>query len=92
MSYASLLTPRREVLNDQIDGIIDLANISRRGRLERKPKEFLDLTLPAADVRRVVAEINTRFSTARPLLAVHLGMAWLHSIPSLHTILGTSCP
>jgi len=66
VSYASLLTPRREVLNDQIDGIIDLANINRRGRLENKPQEFFDLTFPAADVKRVVAEINARFSTARP--------------------------
>jgi len=66
VSYASLLAPRREVLNDQIDGIIDLANIGRRGRLENKPQEFFDLTFPTADVKRVVAEINTRFSTARP--------------------------
>ena len=66
MSYASLLAPRREVLNDQIDGIIDLANITRRGRLESKPQDFFDLTFPTADIKRVVAEINTRFSTARP--------------------------
>ena len=66
MSYASLLTPRTEVLNDQIDGVIDLQNVNRRGRLENKPQQFLDLTFPTADVRRVVTEINTRFSTARP--------------------------
>jgi len=58
VSYASLLAPRREVLNDQIDGIIDLANIGRRGRLENKPQEFFDLTFPTADVKRVVAEIK----------------------------------
>ena len=72
MSYASLLTPRKEVLRDEIDGIIDLANINRRGRLENRPQEFLDLTFPTADVRRVVAEINTRFSTTRPSAGLFL--------------------
>ena len=66
MSYASLLTPRQEVLSDQIEGIIDLANIGKRGKLENKAEAFLDLTYPTGDVKRVLAELHRRFSSDKP--------------------------
>jgi hypothetical protein len=66
MSFSDLLKPRREVLTeDGVEGIIDLANLTARGKkrpLEARAEDFFELTYPTADVRRVVAQLNTRFS------------------------------
>jgi hypothetical protein len=68
MSYTSLLHPRPEVLSEEgIEPIIDLANVSdaRGGKLEARPDDFLSLTFPTNDMRRVVQGLNERF-TGRP--------------------------
>ena len=67
MSFSDLLTPRPEVLTDNgIQGIIDLANLNvqrkRRLPLEARPADFLSLTYPTADVRRVIERLGQRFS------------------------------
>ena len=66
MSVKSACTPRPEVLKDKIEGIIDLANIEKRGKLENKPRAFFDLTYPTADIKRVLTELNNRFSSSNP--------------------------
>ncbi len=69
MAYSVLLKPRREVLSGEgIDGIIDLANLlsSRRKALERDATRFFELTWPTADIRRVIGELDKRFSTDQP--------------------------
>ncbi len=64
MSYSSFLRPRRETLAGEIEGIVDLANLtdSRRRKLEAKPDQFFNLTYPTADVRRVVGLLDQRFA------------------------------
>ncbi len=65
MSYAQHLIPRPEVLSeDGIEGIIDLRNLDdrRRRKLESRPDAFLSLTYPTADIKRVVQQLNDRFS------------------------------
>jgi hypothetical protein len=67
MSYSQILIPRPEVLSDQgIDGIIDLANLfSRRRALEKDAERFLALTYPTGDIRRVLEELDCRFSSEK---------------------------
>lgn len=63
MSYSDLLTPRSEVLSEEgIEGIIDLANLTNKRKLEAKPKIFLNLTYPTVDIRRVIQNLNERFA------------------------------
>jgi hypothetical protein len=65
MSYSDLLRPRREVLSeDGIEGIADLANLGdrKKRKIEARPADFLDLTYPTADVRRVLTTIDRRFT------------------------------
>jgi hypothetical protein len=65
MSFADLLTPRKEVLSDDgIEGIVDLANLadSRRRKLETKPDVFFALTYPTADIRRIVDVLDQRYA------------------------------
>jgi hypothetical protein len=65
MSYSDLLKARLEVLSeDGIVGITDLANLAdpKKRKLEARPADFLDLTYPTADVRRVISTIDRRFS------------------------------
>lgn len=68
MSYSDFLTPRADVLSeDGIEGIIDLANLqdSQKRKLEARPTDFLELTYPTADVRRVIQTLHRRFSGDR---------------------------
>jgi len=68
MSFSDLLKPRRDVLSEAgIEGIIDLENLRdpRRRRLESRPADFLGLTYPTGDVRRLVQSIHDRFSGSR---------------------------
>ncbi len=65
MSYSRVLIPRPEVLSeDGIEGIIDLKNLGdrRRRKLESRPDAFLDLTYPTADIKRVIQQLDERFS------------------------------
>jgi len=64
MSFADLLSPRKEVLSDEgIEGIIDLANLgdSRKRKLEARPEDFFDLTYPTSDIKRVLQNLDERF-------------------------------
>jgi hypothetical protein len=67
MSYSSFLHPRPEVLSEDLEGIIDLANLKdeTKTRLEARPKDFLDLTYPTSDVAKVIEQINLRFSSSK---------------------------
>ena len=65
MSFSDLLTPRRDVFSDGgIDGIVDLENLrqTRRRKLESRPADFLSLTYPTTDVRRLVQKLHDRFA------------------------------
>ncbi len=63
MSYSQLLRPRPEVLSEEgIEGIIDLANLSKKKKLEGNPRRFFNLTWPTADIRRVIQRLSDRFS------------------------------
>ncbi len=69
MSYSDFLKPRPEVLSEQgVDGIIDLTNLfsKRRKALEKDAVQFLVLTYPTTDVRRVLAELDRRFNSDKP--------------------------
>ncbi|MBW2106343.1 MAG: hypothetical protein JRI26_10055 [Deltaproteobacteria bacterium] len=66
MSFSKLLQPRAEVLSGGgIDGIIDLANIDNRRKLEANPSRFFSLTYPTADVKRVVQTLFDRFKGSK---------------------------
>jgi hypothetical protein len=54
MSFDNFLQPRQEVLNDTIQGIVDLANLKEPGRLESEPGRFLSITHPTNDVVRTI--------------------------------------
>jgi len=65
MSFSTLLRPRKQVLSeDGIEGIIDVANVEdpRHRKIESRPQDFLDLTYPTADARRVIQSLGERFS------------------------------
>ena len=65
MSFADLLTPRKEVLSEQgLESIIDLANLhgGLRRKVEAKPQQCLDLIYPTADIKRIVENLSRRFS------------------------------
>uniref|UniRef100_A0A7V3NUQ1 DUF499 domain-containing protein n=1 Tax=candidate division WOR-3 bacterium TaxID=2052148 RepID=A0A7V3NUQ1_UNCW3 len=75
MSYSSYLKPRPEVISEQgIEGIIDLANLKEpsTGKLETRPKDFLDLTYPTSDLKKVLEQINLRFNTNKEVAGVFL--------------------
>jgi len=64
MSYASLLFPREEILSvEGPEPIIDLANVedSSGKKLEARPFDFLELTYPTSDMRRVITSLGERF-------------------------------
>ena len=66
MSYTAYLKPRPEtILEDGIEGIIDLANLSSRSsrKIEANPEAFFNLTYPTSDVLKVIGQINTRFAS-----------------------------
>jgi hypothetical protein len=63
MSISDIIKPRKEVLQDAIEGIIDLANLNdKKGRkLEARPDAFFELTYPTTDIRRVLSRLDERF-------------------------------
>jgi hypothetical protein len=63
MSVSDIIKPRKEVLRDAIEGIIDLANLDdpKKRKIEARPETFFDLTYPTADIRRVLALLDQRF-------------------------------
>ena len=75
MSYSSFLRPRPEVISEQgIEGIIDLANLKEpsAGKLETRPKDFLDLTYPTSDLKKILEQIHIRFTTDKQVSGVFL--------------------
>ena len=65
MGYSSYLKPRKEAISEEgIEGIIDLANLKdeSKSKVEARPDDFFQLTYPTSDVKKVLNEINTRFS------------------------------
>ena len=68
MAYSDYLIPRQEVISeDGIEGIIDLANIgdSTKKKLETRPSDFLELTYPTSDIRKVVENLHLRFQSSK---------------------------
>src|ERR1017187_5482363 len=64
MSYSDFVKPRAAALSEEgIDGIIDLANLkaTKKRKLEAKPEDFLALTYPTGEIKRVLDRLNTRF-------------------------------
>ncbi len=63
MSVSDIIKPRKEVLQDAIEGIIDLANLDdpKKRKIEARPEAFFDLTYPTADIRRVLSLLDQRF-------------------------------
>jgi hypothetical protein len=63
MSVSDVIKPRREVLQDAIEGIIDLANLDdpKKRKIEARPETFFELTYPTADIRRVLSLLDQRF-------------------------------
>lgn len=66
MSVSNIIKPRKEVLQDAIEGIIDLANLDdpKKRKIEARPETFFDLTYPTSDVRRVLSRLDERFGVA----------------------------
>jgi len=62
MSFDSFLQPRREVLDDSILGIVDLANLKEPDRLESEPGRFFDITYPTHDIARIIQALDARFT------------------------------
>ena len=68
MAYADYLIPRQEVISeDGIEGIIDLANLadSTKRKLETRPSDFLELTYPTSDTKKVIENLHLRFQTSK---------------------------
>ncbi len=68
MGYSAFLKPRQEAISEEgIEGIIDLANLKdeSRTKIEARPDDFFQLTYPTSDVKKVLYEINVRFSSSR---------------------------
>ncbi len=68
MGYSAFLKPRQETISeDGIEGIIDLANLKDESgtRIEARPDDFFQLTYPTSDVKKVLDEINVRFSSSK---------------------------
>jgi len=63
MGYSAHLKPRKE----GIEGIIDLANLKdeSKAKVEALPDDFFQLTYPTSHVKKVLNEINTRFSSSK---------------------------
>ena len=68
MGYSSYLKPRKEAISEEgIEGIIDLANLKdeSKSKVEARPDDFFQLTYPTSDVKKVLNEINARFSSSK---------------------------
>ena len=68
MGYSAHLKPRKEAISEEgIEGIIDLANLKdeSKAKVEARPDDFFQLTHPASDDKKVLNEINTRFSSSK---------------------------
>jgi hypothetical protein len=68
MGYSAYLKPRKEAISEEgIEGIIDLANLKdeSKAKVEARPDDFFQLTYPTSDVKKVLNEINTRFSSSK---------------------------
>ncbi|RLC25377.1 MAG: hypothetical protein DRH21_04075 [Deltaproteobacteria bacterium] len=68
MGYSAFLKPRQETISEEgIEGIIDLANLKdeSRTKIEARPDDFFQLTYPTSDVKKVLDEINVRFSSSK---------------------------
>jgi len=68
MSYSAFLKPRQETISEEgIEGIIDLANLKDESgtKIEARPDDFFQLTYPTSDVKKVLDEINVRFSSSK---------------------------
>ncbi len=68
MGYSAHLKPRQETISEEgIEGIIDLANLKdeSRTKIEARPDDFFQLTYPTSDVKKVLDEINVRFSSSK---------------------------
>lgn len=68
MGYSAYLKPRQEAIFEEgIEGIIDLANLKdeSKTKIEARPADFFQLTYPTSDVKKVLDEINVRFSSSR---------------------------
>jgi hypothetical protein len=68
MGYSAYLKPRQETISEEgIEGIIDLANLKdeSRTKVEARPDDFFQLTYPNSDVKKVLDEINVRFSSSK---------------------------
>lgn len=88
MSYTSYLKPRKEAIFEEgIEGIIDLANLKdvSKTKIEAHPADFFQHTYPTSDVKKVLDEINVRFSSSResPGLFLFEGLTAGLTIPSL---------
>ncbi len=68
MGYSAHLKPRKEAISEEgLEGIIDLANLKdeSKAKVEARPDDFFQLTYPTSDVKKVLNEINTRFSSSK---------------------------
>ena len=68
MGYSAFLKPRQETISEEgIEGIIDLANLKDESgtKIEARPDDFFQLTYSTSDVRKVLDEINLRFSSSK---------------------------
>ncbi len=68
MGYSAFLKLRQETISEEgIEGIIDLANLKdeSRAKIEARPDDFFQLTYPTSDVKKVLDEINIRFSFSK---------------------------
>ena len=68
MGYSAFLKPRQETISEEgIEGIVDLANLKDESgtKIEARPDDFFQLTYPTSDVKKVLDEINVRFSSSK---------------------------
>ena len=68
MGYSAFLKPRQETISEEgIEGIIDLANLKDESqtKIEARPDDFFRLAYPTSYVKKVLDEINLRFSSSK---------------------------
>jgi len=68
MGYSTYLKSRQEAISEEgIEGIIDLAKLKdeSKTKVEARPDDFFQLTYPTSDFKKVLDEINVRFSSSK---------------------------
>lgn len=90
MTISELLTPREEVLNDQVQGILQAHKVeaSDEERVENSPKEFLRITYPSDGLKNLIELIDEKLQDKKDqggyIISGSYGSGKTHAIITLY--------